>query len=547
MKPALSRVARRWFGVLLCGLPLLAGSCARTAPQAPAPSVTPTVLRATPSPAPTLGDEPATVYSSVFTAQRVVSLVLEGFTDEGSMASVQNTLAQHHVPGVFFISGTTASEHPQSVRALVDAGFTVGNYTLNARKDMQNNDVLTNVHQFRRCQELLAQAAAITPTLFRCNGTEYTREVLQAAAHAGLKAGVMPHLYLNHTSFASAQQALEFVQKLSRGSILSLKLGQVLDADEYSGQVSPLDNRAIDPPPFLSDSMDDTINQTYANIVSVVGWLLDALEAEGYTVLTPEALQATRVSMFDHPLALDEPTLAALDSAAYTLPVTPAALGERSLTALPSDRLTGAVFVGDSLTAGLADYVQWRRQTEPEYLAGAQFLTSPTFSVGQVLANLSADSVHPEVDGVKLPVEVALHRLGARVVYLMPGLADVRNYTPEAFLRNLQLLVYQIRQANPGITLCLLSVPPGVSARQARPTNGELFAFNLALCRFSLQFGLPYWDVAFVLRDAQGNLPDALCVDPETYGLHLNDAGCEHWLQSLPALLPTPTALPAPT
>lgn len=83
-------------------------------------------------------------------------------------------------------------------------------------------------------------------------------------------------MFLNHTSFDSYESALLFVQKLSRGSILSVKLGQVLDADEFGGLTYAMNNRAIDPEPFLSDNMEDTITQTYANITNVLGWLLEA-------------------------------------------------------------------------------------------------------------------------------------------------------------------------------------------------------------------------------------------------------------------------------
>ena len=544
--------------LLLCGVLLLVGGCARpTETPAPIPSATPMLVHASVTPAPTLEDEPAIVYSHVLTDKRVVSLILEGFTDDGTMQSSLYALKSAGVPAVFFVSGIVADEHPQTVKLMASEGFVVGNYGLNAQKNMQDNDVLTNIHQFQRCQELIEKAIGSKPTLFRCNGTTYTREVLQAAAHVGLRAGVQPNVFLNHSSFAQYENALQFVQKLARGSIISIKLGQVLDTGEYEGTQYNMDYLAIDPSPMLSDKMEDIAAQTYANIVNVVGWLLQALEEEGYVVVSPEALQAERITMFDAPAELDSDTLALLSPDSYALPVSKKPLTniapsptasptpegsvspEATPSATPSTTLgDGLVFIGDSVTLGLQNYVEWRRETQPDYLIGTQFLTSADFSIGMSQMRVSSSSVHPTVGGVKMAVDAALQKLGAKVVFLMPGQTDVRNYTVEKFIDNLKLMIYQIRKTNPGIRLYLQSIPPGVAGRYTKPTNEQVFACNLAMYKLCLQFGIPFMDTAYALRDDQGNLPDTLCLDADTYGIHLNDAGCEQWIQFLRGYMP---------
>lgn len=548
--------SRQALCLLLCGmLMLLTGCTSRTETPVPTATATPSFPHASVTPAPTLTNEPAIVYGNVLTDQRVISLVLEGYTDDGTMQAVVSALKGASIPSVFFVSGIVANEHPQTVQLIAQEGFTVGNYGLNAEKNMQDNDVLTNIHQFQRAQELISEVVGRQPLLFRCNSSVYSREVLQAAAYVGLQAGVQPNMFINHTSFDTYDDALVFVQKLARGSIVSIKLGQVLDADEYNGTQYNMNNLAIDPAPMLADKMEDTVAATYANITNVVGWLLQALEAEGYVVLSPEALQAQRISMFDDPVVVDEATLAMLDPDAYTLPVTAQVLSnivpKPTGTPAPADSEApetsptastslgdGIVFVGDSVMQGLQNYVEWRRGTEPDFLGNAQFLTSSDFCIGMAEMRVSANSVHPMVNGVKLPVEEALAKLNAKTVFLMPGQTDVRNYSTDKFIENLKLMIYQIRKANPGARVYLLSIPPGVAERYTKPANSLLFTYNLALFKLCLQYDIPFLDVAYALRDDFGNLPDDLCMDAETYGIHVNDEGCEKWIHFLRGYMP---------
>lgn len=477
-----------------------------------------------------LDNSPAMLYSSVLTEKRVVSLIFEGYTDDDTMRSLISVVKSKNIPCVFFISGSEADEHPDVVKGIANANLTIGNYGINAEKKMEDNGVQENIHQFQLGQELLFENAGVKPTLFRCNGTEYTKEVLQAASSVGLLAGVNPSVYLNHRSFDEKANAVLFAQRLTRGSIISIKLGQELDATEYDGAEVSMEKLAVDPPPFLSDDMEETIRMTYGNIVNVVSWLLEALNSEGYDILSPEALQSERLSAFDSPIELNKELLATLDPSTYALPVTEAPLGIPENEATNGTSLNGAVFVGDSIMVGLQNYVAWRRETDRVYLGTAQFLTAANLGVVASQRRVTPDSNHPVVDGKKMAIEAALKKLGAKIVYLMPGLSDVNNNTEEKLIENLKLLIYQIERENPDIHVYMMSIPPGVAGRYAEPTNAKIFRYNLTVFQFCLQYGIPFVDTAYALRDKSGDLPVDLCIDPDTYGVHMNDTGCERWI-----------------
>ena len=529
-------VKRAALFLLLCGAVLFLSGCTafNRAGNADA-TVRP---RFTAAPAPTLSNEPAQVYGSVLTTRRVVSIILEGYSDDVSMRAVVAALKSHQAPGVFFISGVTADEHPDLVKEIAQNGFQIGNYGLSAPKKMQDQDPQTNLHQFRRGQELLEKVTGITPTLFRANSSVYTREVLQAAAYAGLEAGVLPSVYLNHRSFSKKEDAQMYTQRLMPGAIISIKLGQELDATEYERAVESMENLAIDPPPHLSDDMEELIQIRYANVAQVSSWLLEALAEEGYTVLLPQALQKVRIDMFDNPAELDAQTLAALDESMYPLPLTTLPLGAGETLTQGAGKFSGLVMVGDSITQGLEGYVTWRRQSDPAYMGDTRFLTSSYLGIRSSLMRVSDMSEHPKLDGVKMTISEALQKMQAKAVVLMPGLSDVRQYSKDALINSIKLTIYQIRQLNPGIRIMLQSIPPGMAGRPGRPVNNEIFQYNLAVYKFCLSFGIPFVDPAFALRDSEGNLPRQWCIDPDTVGYHLNDEASQIWIDYLQRHLP---------
>ena len=510
------------------------------------------------TPEPTLTNDPAELYEGVETDQRVVSLIFEGYSDEASMQALVSLLAERGVDCVFFLSGVTASEHPDILRSVSAAGIEIGNYGITGRKNMQEDSAADNIHQFTRGQELIAEACGEVPTLFRCNGTEYTRPVLQAAAASGLSAGVEPTVYLNHRSFSDSGSASEYMQRLTRGSIISVKLGQELTAAEY-GEVINIDEQrpAIDPTPSISEAAEDIARSTYQTLAAGVEWLLDALEAEGYIIVSPQLLQDAAVDMFGQPAALDGDTLSRLDIGSYPLPVTLKPLSSVDTRAGSDADFKDTLFVGDSMMADIEGYVQWRRQAEtapaqaegvwsteqsgygedgetaPQYLGGAVFAVSNELTVEAALMRVSESSRHPELAGSKMTVEDMARSISAKRVYIMLPCGDPRVYTGAQKLTNVKLLIYSVMKNSPGTQVCVVSYPPSRADFGGKLTSEKIFRYDLELCRLCMEYGIPFIDAASVLRDDTGSLAEEYCLNPGTGAAHLNDAGCERWLNYL--------------
>lgn len=519
--------------LLLAAMCFTLSSCEQLLPQkeeAAEPLVT-----ATPEPA--LTCDPATLYSAVDTQERIVALVMEGYTDDTSLTQLVDLLTGRGVPCVWFVSGVTATEHIQMVRYAALSGMGLGNYTISAEKDIGQRGPTYLVHQFERTQQLILEACAQLPSLGRCNQTSYTESMLQAARSAGLTHVVEPTLYLNHRSFATESDAQQYMESLIRGSIISIKLGQELDDDEYGDVGDVLDERpAIDPPPTISeDSYQDSAEWTYQNIVPVVTWLLDQLDANGYKVVSLEELKAAQSVVLPRQKELTEEELALYDADNYPTPITASPMGQGSVHTDDLSALNGAVFVGDSVTAGLADYVALRRQEDETFLPDTTFISWTGLSVESALASIDGDA---PLDEGQVNVAQAIKESGANRVYLMIKFDTSKAYMLEQYLANLRLLICLIQQENPGVPVIVQSVLPVLSRRTSTPSNAQIFRYNLMLARMCQEYGVPFVDAAYALRDEDGGLKAEYCIDRSTYGMHLSDAGCEAWLSYLAANIP---------
>lgn len=505
--------------------------------QLPAPAAESELPKVAITAEPALTCDPASLYSAVDTQERIVALVLEGYTDDTSITQLVDLLTARDIPCVWFVSGVTATEHIHMLRYAAAAGIELGNYTISAEKAIGDRGPSYLVHQFQRTQQLIMEACAQLPSVGRCNETEYTEAMLQAARAGGLTHAVEPTLYLNHRSFASLSDAQKYMESIIRGSIISVKLGQELDDDEYGDVGEKLDERpAIDPPPTISeDSAQDTAEWTYQNIVPVVTWLLDELEANNYKVVSLPELKAAQTTILPKEKELTETELALYDPSSYDLPLTEKPMTQPGTRAGSLSDLNGAVFIGDSVTTGLAGYVEMRRLEDPTFLPDTTFISWTGLSVEECLASIDNDT---PLDQPQANVAKVIQSVGADRVYLMVKFDTSRAYVLDQYLTNLRLLIWRIQQENPEAQVIVQSVLPGLARRAQAENNAQLFRYNLMLARMCQEHNIPFVDAAYALRDEKGGLKREYCIDASTYGLHLSDEGCAAWLDYLAANIP---------
>ena len=465
---------------------------------------------------------PVPVLSGVETDQKAISLVFEGYTDTTTVEAIADVLKKNGVQTVFFVSGITANEQPELLGSLVQEGFSIGNYGMNGSKKLEGYSAYENSGRFSLAQQEIENACGVQPRLIRCNGTVLTEGVLRAAGSAGLEAAVQPTAYVNHRSFKNREDADIYVSNLLRGSIITVKLGQELDQDEYGDVGEMLDERpAIDPSPGIRWEWS-TEEEKYAILPEAVAWLIEALHAAEYQIMDPEKLQSEAKSILVKTRELDTEEKKLLDAGAYLRPVTDEALSFGEFREAAEGDFEGAVFVGDAVMEGLAGYVEWRRKEEPGFLDNASFITDARFTVERL--------IEPDDEGWELAA--ALREAEAKTVWLNLGFSNTLGYRQENSLASYRLLIRNIRQENPDIRVVILPILPKVTGR-AGISNDYRFRLNLMLCKMCREYSLDFADIAWPLRDRDGGLREEYCLNLNTGGTQLNDTGCEVLLDCL--------------
>ena len=193
-----------------------------------------------------------------------------------------------------------------------------------------------------------------------------------------------------------------------------------------------------------------------------------------------------------------------------------------------------AVFVGDSISLKLTGYVSKMRQSDPSFLGKAQFLTAGSLGSGNALWDVSSESVHPLYQGTKMRLEDSIAACGAKKLYILLGMNDVGMYGIDGSVANMETLLKLILEKTPDLQIFVQSATPIHKGNELKVlNNANLVIYNQGLQEMCQRNGWHYVDVASVLRDADGYLPDAYCSDASGMGMHFTDQACQVWIDYL--------------
>ncbi|MGN0634699.1 MAG: GDSL-type esterase/lipase family protein [Acutalibacteraceae bacterium] len=201
------------------------------------------------------------------------------------------------------------------------------------------------------------------------------------------------------------------------------------------------------------------------------------------------------------------------------------------------DFFNDVVFVGDSVTQGLKNYTNSRRNKGEECLGTAQFLCCGSMSYTNALNPVSKNSLHPTYHGQKVSVEDGIAQSGAGKAFIMLGMNDFSAYNEKTWRQSVQTLIDRIIEKNPRVQIYIESVTPIVSGMEHGAfSNANIDKFNAYLKEFCAQRGLTYVDISTnVMQDDSGHLKKSYCGDPGAMGIHMSNAGSDAWVQYLTA------------
>ena len=250
---------------------------------------------------------------------------------------------------------------------------------------------------------------------------------------------------------------------------------------------------------------------------------------------TPSALPGASSSPAVEPSATPAPVETPVDTQPATSePTASAQPASGSVTPVAWSWFDDAVFVGDSISLKLTGYVSKMRQSDPSFLGKAQFLTAGSLGSGNALWDVSSESVHPLYQGTKMRLEDSIAACGAKKLYILLGMNDVGMYGIDGSVANMETLLKLILEKTPDLQIFVQSATPIHKGNELKVlNNANLVIYNQGLQEMCQRNGWHYVDVASVLRDADGYLPDAYCSDASGMGMHFTDQACQAWIDYL--------------
>ncbi len=210
---------------------------------------------------------------------RKVALTIDGMLDDVTMERLLEILERYHIKATFFVSGMQAAEEPGVVKAIAAAGYPIGNYTLSARQHMDELTQNELVEDFTCAGKILTEITGKAPTRLKCDVTDYTEPLLEAAQACGLSEAVRSTVYLTYHSFRSYDDAWAYVSKLDYQSIVSVKLSGMLDDSEYVPRTTALPSptaEGVTPAPTHSATQEPMTQE--ARLLRMVEWLAKAID-----------------------------------------------------------------------------------------------------------------------------------------------------------------------------------------------------------------------------------------------------------------------------
>ena len=192
-----------------------------------------------------------------------------------------------------------------------------------------------------------------------------------------------------------------------------------------------------------------------------------------------------------------------------------------------------SVFVGDSVTLGLRNYVTKQRNNGVECLGEAQFLAVGNMSYTNTLPEIgSRDAYHPKYQGKTVTIEEGVRLTGAKHVFILLGMNDFAAYPTETGLKSATEVVARIKELNPNVDIYIESVTPTLHNHKVF-NNDNIDLFNEQMKQLCGEKGWTYVDIASVMKDENGLFKSEYCSDPEKEGVHMEAEGCVAWIDYL--------------
>lgn len=222
--------------------------------------------------------------------EKEISINFEGSTDAQTVQTISKILIDHHIKSTFFIPAMDIAEDDTIVGYINDCEGDIQNGTLTTQKHFEENDYKTNIENICRAQKIYAEIANVMPTILKFPGTKLNDDLAKQAQSISFNAIATCNRYLNYQSFRTKKTAKNYVRKLPKGAIITVKLDGYLDETEYEEKVTDL-RPAKDKQPDLKDVKPIP----EGNLFHVIEWLCEAVEEQELNTVYVKDIEANSI------------------------------------------------------------------------------------------------------------------------------------------------------------------------------------------------------------------------------------------------------------
>ncbi|HHX60559.1 MAG TPA: polysaccharide deacetylase family protein [Epulopiscium sp.] len=236
------------------------------------------------------GNQASAIIEKVKTEEKIVALTFDGIVDQGTTEELLKLLDHHKVKAMFFLPGIKSAEDSETVKVISKAGQPIGNYTLQADRDITKLSSQQLLEDFCQTNVILRDITGEEPTMLKADIKNYTKKLLKSSYASGLETAVHSSYFLSYQSLPTQSMAVDYVKSLKEGSIISIKTDRVLNDSEYEKPVRNKEEKpAIDPEPTLNLNPEEPVNPN-KKLIEVVEFLLTALQGEDYKIVLVDQL-----------------------------------------------------------------------------------------------------------------------------------------------------------------------------------------------------------------------------------------------------------------
>ena len=180
----------------------------------------------------------------------------------------------------------------------------------------------------------------------------------------------------------------------------------------------------------------------------------------------------------------------------------------------PYEYFKNIIFLGDSVTTGFDLFKAKVKFNGEAVLRDITVIAVGSYGIFNALRDISAQSIHPLLDGKQAMPEDIIAKKDAKNVCICLGLNDLTWAKTESYVEGYSRLINRIKEKNPDKNVIIMSITPVILGHnKGTLTNDLIMQANNALLKFAQENNIPFIDYGAAVRDEKNCLYKDLSSD----------------------------------